>query len=91
MQAQAGVDELQKRISGLRAKKAALKARETDLKLKIDAIEKRNKESLRIEEKEQKTELESQAHLGTEVAEFLKSLADAAPSPKQSTQQQPPK
>ena len=83
-QAQQGVNELSQRIEQLRAKKAALKTTEIELKCKIDAVEKRNKEQTRIEEKLRRMELDVCDKQRKEVTEFLETLQDVASSPKSS-------
>lgn len=83
IQAQDGMDELNARIEALKQKKAALKKREIELKCKIDAIEKRNKEMIRIDGKLKRAEIDSIQHQGKEVGDFLASLKEPASSPKQ--------
>jgi len=94
-QAQDGMDELSTRIQALKDKKSELKKREIELKCKIDAIEKKNKESSRITERLNKAELDSLTHQGKEMSEFLETLREpsspAAGSPKQDSSPKSPK
>ncbi len=78
IQSLVGVDELRGRIDSLKKKREQLKRTEIDLKCKIDAIEKRNKERARIEEKLQQAEIDSLAHQRQEVGAFLGTMQQEA-------------
>ena len=82
-QALEGVDELQENIESWKNKRAELKKKEVELKCKIDAIDKKNKESQRIMDKLQKSELDSLNHQEKEVSEFIDTFKDTTISPSQ--------
>ena len=83
MQAQEGMEELNARIEALKQKRTTLKNKEIELKCKIDAIEKRNKQMTLIDSRLKKAELDSLQHQGKEVGDFIASLKEPASSPKQ--------
>ncbi len=78
------MDELTSKIEALKARRAGLKKKEVELKCKIDAIEKKNKEYARITDEMQQKEIEVLQHQGSEVGAFLASIKEAAsPTNKQ--------
>ncbi len=85
IQAQQGIPELQQQLDELRQKRANLKNKEIEFKLKIDAIEKKNKEHARVDARIRTYELDSLKEQGTVVSQFTLTLHETS-SPKQSAQ-----
>ena len=69
--------ELQTRLEELKRKKMKLENREIELKSKIDAIEKKNKEKRKIDEDRRTAELEFLKYQETHLSNFLQNLQDA--------------
>jgi dynein light intermediate chain len=77
IQAQHGMAELQTRLEELKRKKMRLENREIELKSKIDAIEKKNKEKRKIDEERRTSELEFLKYQETHLSTFLQNLQDS--------------
>lgn len=84
IQSREGMAERQRKIEELTQKKENLKTKEIELRCKIDAIDKKNKNKAEIVEKIRAAELESLRHQGKEVQDFTTSNQEAT-SPKSPT------
>ena len=78
LQAEHGKAGLEKNIEDLETKKTKLENKVIELKSKIEAIEKRNRERRDVEVKKRDQEIEFLKYQESHLSKFLKSIADSA-------------
>ena len=80
LQAEHGKADLEKTIKQLEDRKIKLENKVSELKSKIDAIEKRNRERKDVELKKREQEVEFLKHQEQHLNKFLKSVSEKAKS-----------
>ena len=78
IQAQHGMSDIQKKLEELRKKKAKLENREKELKSRLDAVEKKNKENGKADEDRRTTEFDFLKYQENHLSQFLTTLQDGS-------------
>ena len=76
------MSDIQKKQEELRKKKAKLENREIELKSKLDALEKKNKEKAKVDEDRRTAELDFLKYQENHLSQFLTTLQEGSTQAK---------